>query len=82
MLVNLISKNSDTNVGTIDVEAIGNLFRFFDFERADYYLCRYHNAQYDMNFYAITFEGKVIFESLDKLAAIVKFITLAIWKTV
>jgi hypothetical protein len=75
IMVNLIEHVDGDCVGAIDIAAILPIFRFFDFEKNGYHLFRYHNNSYNMTFYAVTHEGNTIFETTDKLKAIVKFIS-------
>ena len=75
IMVNMIDHVDGDCVGAIDISAIGPIFRFFDFEKNGYYLCRYFNMGSRLSFYAITHKGNVIFETIDKLKAIVKFIS-------
>jgi len=74
IMVNMYQKLSTECVGAIDISAILPIFRFFDFEKNGYWLGRYFNVPYRLTMYNVTKDGKTLYETADKLEAIIKFI--------
>lgn len=74
IMVNIYPKLGSECIGAIDISGVLPIFRYFDFEKNGYWLGRYFNVPDSLTLYNIAFDGKTVYETLDKLEAIIKFI--------